>query len=155
MLIPNKKKIAVVLSLTAFVVLSVAAYKPTEPRSDYKNLQVLPKDISQDSLKLIMDHFKEALGVKCSFCHAPSKDTAQKWPDFASDDKPEKNVARYMMKMTMGINSTYFNFNNSEKPDTITVIKCMTCHRGSPHPDDAETEHEEGKQGPPPPPNKN
>ncbi len=37
-----------------------------------------------------MDGFKAALGVKCSFCHAPSKDTAQKWPDFASDEKPEK-----------------------------------------------------------------
>ncbi|MEJ0082894.1 MAG: c-type cytochrome [Puia sp.] len=55
-----------------------------------------------------MDHFKAALGVKCSFCHAPSKDTAQKWPDFASDDKPEKLIARKMMKMTSKINKKFF-----------------------------------------------
>jgi spore germination cell wall hydrolase CwlJ-like protein len=83
-----------------------------------------------------MDHFKTALGVKCSFCHAPSKDTAQKWPDFASDDKPEKNIARGMMKMTAKINKKFFKDNKNEQGVTVPAIECMTCHRGSPHPDE-------------------
>ena len=59
--------------------------------------------------------------------------------DFASDEKEEKGIARYMMKMTAGINTTYFNFEKSNRPDTINVVKCITCHRGNPHPDEAET----------------
>lgn len=137
-----KKTISVFLLLAAGVVVSVAATKPTasnitkpNTKNDtgfFKNLQVLPKDISKDSLGKIMDGFKTALGVKCSFCHV--FDTSTRRPDFASDAKEEKGVARYMMKMTAGINSTYFNFEKSERPDTISVVRCITCHHGSPHP---------------------
>ena len=42
-----------------------------------------------------MDGFKAALGVRCNFCHAFNGKT-----DFASDEKEEKGIARYMMKMT-------------------------------------------------------
>ena len=72
------------------------------------------------------------LGVRCNFCHAYNNGKM----DFASDDKEEKNIARYMMNMTAGINKTYFNSENSTRPDTISVVRCFTCHRGNPHPDD-------------------
>ena len=120
----------------------------------FKNLQVLPKDISKDSLDKIMDGFKAALGVKCGFCHA--FDTTTKKMDFASDKKEEKGIARYMMKMTAGINSTYFNFEKSDRPDTITTVKCKTCHRGNPHPDEAGMNNDNNCRRhhdmPPPPP---
>jgi hypothetical protein len=152
-----KKTVSVFLCLAAGVVISVAATKPTASnpaksttKNDtgfFKNLQVLPKDISKDSLDEIMDGFKAALGVKCGFCHA--FDTTTKRLNFASDAKDEKNVARYMLKMTAGINATYFNFEKSTRPDTINVVRCITCHHGSPHPNEpnnGEEEHHDMQQ---------
>jgi hypothetical protein len=156
-----KKTVSVFLCLAAGVVISVAATKPTASnpaksttKNDtgfFKNLQVLPKDISKDSLDEIMDGFKAALGVKCSFCHA--FDTSTKRMNFASDAKEEKGVARYMLKMTAGINATYFNFEKSTRPDTINVVRCITCHHGSPHPNEmnngGDEEHHDMQQQPP------
>jgi len=135
----QKKKLTVVVALAGIVMVGVAAHTPeaTPPQDGYKNLKVLPPDISREQLKAVMEGFNHALGVKCNFCHAPNKDTTVKWPDFASDDKPEKNVARYMLTMTKEINTNYFNFNKSAQPDTIRTVTCVTCHRGNPHPEDA------------------
>lgn len=152
----SPKTFTVVLLLSAFVIISVAATKPDVNKNDpghFKNLQVLPKDISKDSLDMIMDGFKSALGVKCGFCHAV--DTVTHKIDFASDLKEEKGIARYMMKMTTDINTKYFNFEKSARPDTITVIQCQTCHRGNPHPDevkmgnDNDNDHHDMPPGPP------
>ena len=145
MITTNKKKATVVLFLVAFVAFGVAAYNPPKQKNSiditssdtsiYKNLQVLPKDISKDSLDHVMHNFAQSLGVKCMFCHVHTgNDFRQGW-DFASDDKPEKNTARYMLKMTAGINGTYFNFDSSTQTDTIHAVTCVTCHRGIPHPD--------------------
>ena len=136
------KKIIVLFMLTAIVTLSMSATKPaadTKKYGDFKNLQILPKDISEDSLDMIMDHFKEALGVKCNFCHV--NNGPDDW-NFASDDKEEKGFARYMMRMTMELNAKYFNFDSSSKPEAITTIKCITCHRGNTRPDGSDEEDE-------------
>ena len=95
-----------------------------------------------------MKGFNDALGVKCGFCHAPSKDTTvSKWPDFASDEKPEKNIARSMMKMTLRINKKFFQVKHPAFGEQME-IGCVTCHHGQPHPEQpAEEEH---KQTPPP-----
>jgi len=159
----NKRTFSVITILIAVIFISVAATKPaTGPITEknatadtglFKNLQVLPKNITKDSLGMVMDGFKAALGVKCGFCHAMDSNTHKF--DFASDAKEEKGIARYMMKMTAGINSTYFNFEKSERPDTIAVIKCKTCHHGNPHPDEASMDNqnsEEHHDMPPPPP---
>jgi hypothetical protein len=131
MLFGKKTLVAIIVGL--FIVAGIAATKPPEPPK-YKNLKILPKNISKEDLDKVMDQFKVALGVKCNFCHAPSKDTAQKWPDFASDEKPEKLIARKMWKMTSKINSKFFKDNKNEQGVTVPAIECMTCHRGSPHP---------------------
>src|SRR5579863_6730836 len=129
------KKTLVVIIAGLCMLAGIAATKPPEPPK-YKNLKILPKNISKEDLDKVMDHFKAALGVKCSFCHAPSKDTAQKWPDFASDDKPEKLIARKMMKMTSKINKKFFSDNKNEQGVAVPAVECMTCHRGSHHPDE-------------------
>ncbi len=132
------RKSLVIMLVGLFIFLGIAATKPTEDKPTeehkYKNLKVLPKNISKEDLDKVMDGFKTALGVKCSFCHAPSKDTAQKWPDFASDEKPEKGIARYMMKMTTKINKKFFKDNKNEAGQAVPAISCMTCHRGKEHP---------------------
>jgi hypothetical protein len=131
MLFGKKTLVAIIVGL--FMVAGIAATTPPEAPK-YKNLKILPKNISKEDLDKVMDHFKTALGVKCSFCHAPSKDTAQKWPDFASDEKPEKLIARKMMKMTSKINKKFFSDNKNEQGVAVPAVECMTCHHGSPHP---------------------
>lgn len=130
------KKITVLASLSILLIISTAAIKPSSPVKKYggwKNLQVLPQDISEDSLDMIMDHFKEALGVRCDFCHVHNDDN---W-NFASDDKEEKDITRYMMKMTAELNQKYFNYDSTVSPQALNTIKCITCHRGGTRPGEA------------------
>ena len=129
------KKYGVVITSIVFIVGAIAATEPSPQQPRFKNLKVLPKDISPQALDSVMDHFKEALGVKCGYCHERNDST--KHMDFASDAKPEKDMARHMMIMTAGINEKYFNFNNDKiVPQTVG---CYTCHRGSPMPLSADT----------------
>lgn len=122
--------------ITAIVgLISLAAMAPVQPQKEEpkaKNLKVLPKDISHHDLDSIMGDFKAALGVKCDFCHARSKDDPKKL-DFASDEKEYKLVARGMMKMTDKINKKYFKAH--EGSDNMAAIQCMTCHNGNKKPE--------------------
>ena len=129
------KKLAIVSTLIVFMVIGMAATRPQDDKPK-RNLKVLPKDISHDDLEKVMDSWKAALGVKCGFCHAPSKDSTSHRLDFASDDKPEKNIARHMYRMSAKINKKYFSFNKDDKGEAVPAISCITCHRGSPHPDE-------------------
>jgi hypothetical protein len=129
------RKFAVVFSLLALMVIGMAAIRPQDDKP-LRNLKVLPKDISHDDLDKVMDTWKAALGVKCNFCHSPSKDSTSRKLDFASDAKPEKDIARHMFRMTAKINKKYFSFEKDDKGATIPAISCVTCHRGSPHPDE-------------------
>lgn len=126
----------VVIFLITAITCAATAFTTTTTKPNFgghQNLQVLPKDISDDSLDMIMDGFKAALNVKCSFCHV--RNEAEDKMDFPSDDKPEKLIARHMLRMTMDINAKYFNFDSSTRADTINVVTCATCHRGTQHPD--------------------
>jgi hypothetical protein len=128
------KKLTILVALFALMIVGMAATTP--PDDGPKNLKVLPKNISHDDLDKVMDGWKTALGVHCNFCHAPSADSASHHLDFASDAKPEKNIARHMYKMTGKINKKYFSFAKDDKGASIAVVSCVTCHRGSPHPDE-------------------
>ena len=129
------KKVSVALILICFMMIGMAATRPSEDKPK-RNLKVLPKDISDDDLDKVMDGWKAALGVHCNFCHARSKDSTSKHLDFASDEKPEKNMARSMFRMTAKINKKYFSFDKDDKGAVIPAISCITCHRGNPHPDE-------------------
>ena len=126
------RKFVVVVALFGLMIIGMAATRPLEDGP--KNLKVLPKNISHEDLEKTMDSWKAALGVKCGFCHAPSADSTSHHLDFASDAKPEKNIARHMYKMTGKINKKYFSFNKDDQGKTIPAISCITCHRGNPHP---------------------
>ena len=128
-----RKQIFILTIIVALIYVASTSFTKTSQQGGFKNLKILPKDISHDSLDHIMDYFKASLGVKCGFCHAADPATGKL--NFASDDKPEKDIARYMMTMTAGINKEYFNFNKSANPDTIHAVTCYTCHNGNPHPE--------------------
>jgi len=110
--------------------------RPADDKPPKRNLKVLPKDISHDDLGKTMDSWKTALGVKCNFCHAQSSDSTSHHLDFASDAKPEKTIARHMYKMAMKINKKFFPMNKDDKGELMQTVTCITCHHGSPHPDE-------------------
>ncbi|MDB5201258.1 MAG: hypothetical protein JWQ27_667 [Ferruginibacter sp.] len=122
------KHLAVIMGLTA-VVAGIAATLPLQPK--YKNLKVLPKDITQFELTQVMDGFERGLGVECYYCHKQDKDSGEY--DYANEEKGEKEIARKMMRMTMDINKKYFHYGKDKKvPATVT---CYTCHNGKSMPE--------------------
>lgn len=86
-----------------------------------KNIQVL-QGLAQSQLIPVMNFISSSLGVRCNFCHVMKEGN---W-DFPSDEKPEKNTAREMIKMVQNINKTTFRGQDE--------VSCWTCHRGSSRP---------------------
>ena len=125
-----KNKIIVVLGLFAFVFIGIAASRPILER----NLKVLPKDISNADLDSIMEAYSRQLNVGCDFCHVPSKNDPLK-ADYASDDKPEKEITRQMMRMTAAINKDFFDYTIIYRAGETMAVSCYTCHDGFPRPD--------------------
>lgn len=125
----------------------IARNKQEDPH--FKNLKILPKDISEEKLKLEMQLISKSLGVKCGFCHIKVED---KW-DFASDEKKHKLQARDMMLMTNDLNEKYFGADLKNAKPTDLAINCYTCHRGEEEPVVPwDTLHVLPKHAPPPPP---
>lgn len=130
----NKKILAILglSSAVAFMAMTPATQKADEPQ--FKNLKVLPKNITGEQMHKVMEEWEHALGARCSFCHERNEET--KKMDFASDAKPEKQMARDMFKMTQAINKKYFH---SKKDSTGVVVEsnvnCYSCHRGVSHPE--------------------
>lgn len=116
--------ISVLISLA--IISAFTTFNPPK----FKNLKILPKNISEQALDSIMDRFSISLGVKCGFCHVHNEE--KKTWDMASDAKPEKLIARKMMLMTNGINKTYFHPEKGapKNQQAIKTITCFTCHKG-------------------------
>lgn len=135
-----KRKPKILSSLILVVTISVAAIQPGKVKPcEFKNLKVLPKNISSKDLnKIMVDEFQDDIGISCNFCHAENKETHK--PDYASDAKPEKEIARAMMRMTIGINQQYFGIEHLTIGDSSLAITCATCHHGQPHPGDGKDE---------------
>ena len=134
----RKRSIVTVLTAGAVVICSFAGTgpekAPAEPKTEYSNLKVLPRNISSKALQSIMiDEFEDGLGVGCNFCHAEQKGSHRL--DYASDAKPEKEIARQMMRMTMKINTKYFKLRHPMIGDPGVIISCNSCHRGQPRPE--------------------
>lgn len=99
---------------------ATASNPATSQRSSparFKNVQVL-KDVPADQLIAGMQFISASLGVECEFCHVRDA--------FEKDDKPPKQTARQMIKMTLAINTQQFRGQRA--------VTCNTCHRGSTRP---------------------
>ena len=124
----------------------------TASPAGFRNLQVLPRDISREQLLTIMRTFTRSLGVKCNHCHVVTATTPKEELDFPSDAKEEKRVARVMIQMTRQINGEWLERveqaeGHEEEAEAAAApaqmrVGCWTCHRGQPEPE----------MPPPPPP---
>lgn len=126
-----------ILAFVLFAIISTAATFSSAKK--YKNLQVLPQDITEKQLDSIMNAYSRALNVSCDFCHKPAKkDIFNITPetgntDFSLDNEMKEN-ARKMIRMTIDINKKYFYFDSIVRPEFLNVVSCNTCHKGNPFP---------------------
>ncbi|MGD8377947.1 MAG: c-type cytochrome [Acidobacteriota bacterium] len=100
---------------------------------DFTNLKVLPKEIDARELTGIMRSYAGALGVRCWFCHVGEEGKPLSEFDFASDEKPEKGIAREMMKLVVEINARLAKVDLQHDPSL--EVKCATCHHGLARPE--------------------
>src|SRR2546430_929881 len=128
-----KKLIALIAVVALIIGMQTFGQTKQEEPPKAKNLKVLPKNITHDELIATMKGFSKALGVRCTTCHVTTSKGTAEHPDFdfASDAKPEKNIARQMYKMVNAINHKYIGKMDDGKLDQIN---CVTCHRGGLHP---------------------
>jgi Photosynthetic reaction centre cytochrome C subunit/Tetratricopeptide repeat len=122
---------ALAFVISAFVSFSVLA----QGREDEKhvNLKVLDSTISHEALIELMNHFTEALGVGCDFCHVRKDGGKSRDFDFPADSLHEKLAAREMLLMTNAINANFIA-KSSHLDSPAMTVQCITCHRGQPHP---------------------
>jgi hypothetical protein len=125
-----KRSYLVILGLGAMVALSLSFTKHEDPI--FKNLKVLPKNITKEQMDSVMHHFSLSLGVRCNFCHMRNEDT-NTW-DFASDASKHKLAARGMMEMMQKLNDKYFAVTDTRKLDAKLLVTCYTCHHGANEP---------------------
>ena len=98
------------------------------------NLKVLSKDISGDDIDKLMHGYEKQLGVPCGYCHEQNAETKQ--INYASDENPVKQTARFMIAMTSDINNKYLAQLGDRR--YASPITCGNCHRGQVTPPDFE-----------------
>lgn len=126
-------QVLVIAGLAIMVLISIAGTTPSINKNSFKNLKILPQNISNEKLHGIMDEFNQSLGVKCTYCHAPKDSLGHM--DFASDNNNTKEDARYMMKMSIQINKEFLMVKQPMIGDSTMAVTCYTCHHGTPFPD--------------------
>lgn len=121
-------------SLKYAVLLVASALAPAalaQVPDQFKNLQVLPRDISRTELVATMRNWTGEVGMRCHQCHEGPEDL--KGMDFASDAKPTKRAAREMLRMVLHVNQDTLPRLPAVERVRATVT-CDTCHRGLPKP---------------------
>jgi hypothetical protein len=98
-----------------------------------RNLKVLPDTWSNQQIQALMRTFNESLGVQCDHCHQPNPKApppaAGRGPqlDHSLDGKPEKDIAREMIRLTVNLNETAMKVGDTSVAEKVS---CFTCHRG-------------------------
>ena len=74
-----------------------------------------------------MRQMVQALGVSCGYCHVRG--------NFATDENPNKLVARRMLEMTKALNAAHFpDYRPKEGDSVLGRVTCFTCHQGDAKP---------------------
>ena len=102
----------------------IAGRESAPAESVFQNVKVLKGVPAGRFLEIMNEGFGHGLGVSCGFCHVPGQ--------WASDQKPNKNAARDMIRMVDNVNADLRSM--SALPDPQPMIGCITCHRMAPKP---------------------
>jgi hypothetical protein len=87
----------------------------------FKNIKILNGVPAGKLLKIMQIGYSWSLGVSCTHCHVPGQ--------WEKDDKPAKQIARAMSKMSHTIIFDLLR-NIDGLKDRTPLINCTTCHRG-------------------------
>lgn len=98
----------------------IAGKERAPAESVFQNVKVLKSVPAGRFLEIMNDGFGHGLGVSCGFCHVPGQ--------WASDQKPNKDVARDMLALVTRVNTDLRAMRNL--PDSNPMIGCITCHGG-------------------------
>ena len=122
----TKIKVVAIFTFALFALVFFAPQGNTQTKQvetagqHFKNIKVL-NEMPADQLGKVMNLMSASLSVNCNYCHVED--------DFAKDGKEEKETAREMITMTLGLNKNNFGGR--------TEISCNTCHQGHTHPQSA------------------
>lgn len=107
-------------SLVAITMERIKGRESVAAESVFKNIRVMKGRTAAQVLRG-MNGMGRSLGVSCRHCHIENH-----WAD---EDKPAKDVARNMMRMTSVLNDSLipsYTWPHDDKPH----VGCFTCHRG-------------------------
>lgn len=94
------------------------------------NLKVLPKSLTGEQVRTVMEQWSAELGVRCVACHVGESDGVARvgaiQPRYADDSKPMEQASRLMYTMTVEINRKFI-VGEDAAPGPVT---CGMCHRG-------------------------
>jgi tetratricopeptide (TPR) repeat protein len=126
-------RIARLIAVLSFVPAALAAQAGRFPPDTLRNIKVLPNTMSVRDVIGVMRGFTSALGVRCPFCHVGQEGQDLSTFNFASDDKPNKETARIMLRMVQAINTQHLS-QIAQREQPSVEVNCTTCHRGAPVP---------------------
>ena len=97
-----------------------------------KNLKVLSEEFTGRRLGGVMRGFIIGLGVRCGHCHVGVDGNPLSSFDFASDENPNKDRAREMLRMVEDIKGHLQKI----EPSGVRRVEltCLTCHGGRTRP---------------------
>jgi hypothetical protein len=116
-----------------------------------KNVKVFKKGSTMADVLPTMRAFEGALGVECGYCHVwYGNGNANN--DFASDLKPQKDIARAMVRMVNLANEQIeAGVTQTGARTDVQKVTCATCHRGKPIPQVEQYQQPAAGQGAKPP----
>jgi hypothetical protein len=113
-------------SLIAEIMKTIAGKENEPAETVFKNIQTFKGIPAGRLLRIMKMGWARSLGVDCSHCHVIGQ--------WASDEKPEKGIAREMSKMLGTINRDLLGAIKNLK-SREPRISCSTCHRGQTKPE--------------------
>jgi hypothetical protein len=129
-----RSRLVVAFAVVTLLIPGAALLVHAQIPATFKNLKVLPKDISRPALVGQMRQVAGALGVRCGYCHAGGNPQTLEGVNFASDSLETKRVARVMMRMVREINSALLP-QTGRDTTRLARVNCFTCHHGSRRPE--------------------
>lgn len=108
--------------MVADVLRSIAGHESEPAGQVFQNVKMFTQMPARQLLAVMNLGYGRSLGVTCAHCHV-----AGEW---ASDAKPQKQIARDMARMVGTINGTLLKeIPNLRTPNPL--VNCTTCHRGA------------------------
>jgi hypothetical protein len=107
-------------------VLQRIAGRENEPAGQvFQNVKMLGQMPARQLLAIMNVGYGRSLGVTCAHCHVVG--------EWASEEKPQKQIAREMARMAATINGQLLEqIPNLRSPNP--TVNCTTCHRGAVRP---------------------